>query len=145
MPPLPRPGSTAMPFAGRLAQGTDPVAAKRAEKRQQLLAAEHTIEAVAREWLSWWGPTRSARHVGYVSRRLEQDVFPGIGDRPVAEVQPTDLVALVKAIEQRGRWILPSGPIKPWARCFDMWLPVGWSRATRLPSSNPLTFWAAGR
>ncbi len=85
-----------------LAQGVDPVAAKRAEKRQQLLAAEHTFEAVAREWLAWWGPTRSARHVGYVTRRLEQDVFPGIGERPIAEVQPTDLVALVKAIEQRG-------------------------------------------
>ena len=85
-----------------LVQGIDPVEAKRQEKRHKLLAAEHPFEGVAREWLTWWGPAKSQRHVGYVTRRLEQDVFPLIGNKPISAIQAPDLVRMVKAIEKRG-------------------------------------------
>src|SRR5256885_9832315 len=44
----------------------------------------------------------SERHSGYVLRRLEADVFPRLGIRPVAEIEAPELVEMVKAIEERG-------------------------------------------
>ncbi len=85
-----------------LDKGIDPVEAKRLEKRDRLLATEHSFQKVAREWLAWWSPSKSPRHVGYVTRRLEQDVFPAIGKKPISDIQSPDLVLMVKAIEKRG-------------------------------------------
>ncbi|MDB4077771.1 tyrosine-type recombinase/integrase, partial [Porticoccaceae bacterium] len=75
---------------------------KREAKRQKLLAAEHTFEAIARDWLLWWGPSRSERHVGYVARRLENDVFPIIGKKLLPEIEAQDVVFMTKLIEKRG-------------------------------------------
>ena len=85
-----------------LGQGIDPVEEKREAKRQKLLAAEHTFEAIARDWLLWWGPSRSERHVGYVARRLENDVFPIIGKKLLPEIEAQDVVFMTKLIEKRG-------------------------------------------
>ncbi len=38
----------------------------------------------------------------YVWRRLEADVFPAIGARPIAEIESPELVAMMKKIEKRG-------------------------------------------
>ncbi|MDB9952751.1 tyrosine-type recombinase/integrase [Porticoccaceae bacterium] len=85
-----------------LGQGIDPIEEKREAKRQKLLAAEHTFEAIARDWLLWWGPSRSERHVGYVARRLENDVFPIIGKKLLPEIEAQDVVFMTKLIEKRG-------------------------------------------
>lgn len=85
-----------------LGQGIDPIEEKREAKRQKLLAAEHTFEAIARDWLLWWGPSRSERHVGYVARRLENDVFPIIGKKLLSEIEAQDVVFMTKLIEKRG-------------------------------------------
>jgi len=57
---------------------------------------------VAADWLAHWSPDKSPRHAGYVLRRLEADIFPAIGKRPIADIQAPELVAMLKAIEARG-------------------------------------------
>lgn len=47
-------------------------------------------------------PTWAESHSEKIIRRLERDVFPWIGARQVSEIQPTDLLALLKRVEQRG-------------------------------------------
>ena len=81
-----------------LAEGVDPMAIKKAEKAEK----RETFEAIAREWYEHWKVGKSERHSGYVWRRLEADVFPRVGMRPVAEVEAPELVEMVKAIEGRG-------------------------------------------
>ncbi|OQW88309.1 MAG: integrase [Rhodoferax ferrireducens] len=85
-----------------LAAGTDPMAQKKADKQAKELASENTFEAVAADWLAHWSPDKSPRHAGYVLRRLEADIFPAIGKRPIADIQAPELVAMLKAIEARG-------------------------------------------
>lgn len=85
-----------------LAAGTDPVEAKRAERATKLAATENTFEAVAREWWTAWKAARSDSHVQYVIRRLEQNVFPAIGTRPISEIEAPELVAMAKAVAARG-------------------------------------------
>lgn len=86
----------------QVANEVDPVQAQRVVKLTKKLAQENSFEAVARVWFASWAAARSSRHAEYVKRRLEADVFPAIGLRPVSEIQAPELVAMLKAIEKRG-------------------------------------------
>lgn len=80
-----------------LATGVDPVA-----DRKQVAQTKATFQQVARSWWEHWSPARSARHAEYVIRRLEADVFPALGERPIDEIQAPELVKMIKVIEGRG-------------------------------------------
>jgi len=84
------------------AQGLDPLEVRRSTEEAARVAKANSFEAVAREWYTSWSKTRSERHADYVMRRLEMDVFPAIGSRPVSAIQAPDIVRMVKAIEKRG-------------------------------------------
>lgn len=82
--------------------GANPMAARKSEKIARRLAVEDTFVAVAKKWWKSWKAARSDSHTVYVLRRLEADVFPAIGTRPIAEIEAPELVAMMKAIEKRG-------------------------------------------
>jgi integrase len=85
-----------------LAAGADPMARRTAEKIARRLAVEDSFSAVEKKWWESWKAARSESHTVYVWRRLEADVFPAIGTRPIAEIEAPELLALMKAIEKRG-------------------------------------------
>lgn len=85
-----------------LADGVDPVQAKSDAKLTQRLRLGTSFEAVARAWFEDWKGPRSPRHADYVLRRLESDVFPVLGRKPVGEVTAPQLLAMAKRIESRG-------------------------------------------
>jgi integrase len=66
------------------------------------IATENSFAAIARAWFEAWKGARNPRHADYVLRRLETDVFPEIGGRPVSDIQTLELVAMVKKIADRG-------------------------------------------
>ncbi len=78
----------------QLADGIDPSAAKRALGRD--------FETVAREWFAHWKLGRNERYAHYVIVRLEADVFPEIGVRPLSELSTSAFRDVVRKIEQRG-------------------------------------------
>ena len=86
----------------RLQAGTDPVQAKLDQRLAKRLALGNTFEAVARAWFAHWRSARSERHADYVLRRLEADVFPAIGAKPIGDVTAPQLLAMAKKIEARG-------------------------------------------
>lgn len=85
-----------------LSDGVDPGLAKADVKEGLKLRASTSFEAVARAWFEHWKGPRSPRHAEYVIRRLEADVFPVIGRKPVSEVTAPQLLAMAKRIESRG-------------------------------------------
>jgi integrase len=86
----------------KLADDIDPMVVRKAKVQAKKIAAENSFERIARAWFTGWHATKSPRHAEYVMRRLEADVFPAIGAKPIADIEPPQLVALVKAIEARG-------------------------------------------
>ena len=62
----------------------DPSAAKKASKRETKLANENTFEAVAREWIGNQRHRLAPRYLALLLARLEADIFPQIGSRPIA-------------------------------------------------------------
>ena len=87
-----------------LAAGTDPSQAKKETKRLRQLNAANTFEAVGREWLEHYREKWSTNHAGTILRRLEQDVFPEIGHRPIKDLKAADILALARKIESRGAY-----------------------------------------
>jgi integrase len=88
-----------------VAAGVDPSAERRAAKAARISAAqrEHdSFEAVAREWFEKFSPNWVPEHAETVIHRLEADVFPWIGSRPVAEITAVELLELLRRIEARG-------------------------------------------
>ncbi|MTD33451.1 tyrosine-type recombinase/integrase [Paludibacterium denitrificans] len=83
-------------------QGRDPSQHRQEEKLTAKLTAENSFEAVARLWWNDWKDGRTENHSKYVIRRLEADVFPVIGAKPITEVTAPLLLMTVKKIEARG-------------------------------------------
>ena len=61
-----------------------------------------SFEAVAREWHTKNIPNWAASHSTKIIRRLELDVFPWIGSKPVHSIRPMELLTLLKRVEDRG-------------------------------------------
>ena len=86
----------------RLADGIDPGELKKATKTQQRVRAANSFEAVAREWYAKHAPGWAASHSSKILRRLERDVFPWIGGKPIADLTGPDVLAVVRRIHSRG-------------------------------------------
>ena len=85
-----------------LAANIDPSVVKRERKRAAKVATGNTFEAIAREWHENWKDARSPYYAAQILRRLEADVFPAIGRRPIAELEPPELLDMLRKVEKRG-------------------------------------------
>ena len=85
-----------------LADGRDPSAERKAEKRSQRVAAANTLQAIAEEWHSKNVHTWSGDYADWVVRSLKANVFPWLGTRPITDIEPPDLLDVLRRIEIRG-------------------------------------------
>jgi integrase len=113
-----------------LATGTDPMAERKADKA----AAENSFQSVASLWLTHWQDGKSPRHVDYVKRRMDADILPCLGARPVAAIEAPELVAMTKAIEERGARDIAKRALETTGQVFRFAIAHGY--ATRNPASE---------
>jgi integrase len=85
-----------------LANGQDPSEAKKAAKKAAAIKEASSFELIAREWFSKNKPVWSPGHALTVICRLEKDVFPAIGNKPVSEITASDVRTMLLKIEARG-------------------------------------------
>ncbi|CAG9931540.1 tyrosine-type recombinase/integrase [Candidatus Nitrotoga arctica] len=85
-----------------LANDIDPGIVKQAQKATKLELAENSFEVIAREWFVRHTPNWKENHSSKIIARLEKDVFPWIGARPIAEIAAPALLATMRRIEARG-------------------------------------------
>ncbi|TKC92210.1 DUF4102 domain-containing protein [Trinickia terrae] len=85
-----------------VAAGVDPGEVRRAEKRVARLNAENSFEAIAREWYAKHEPGWSQGHAMRNLARLQADVFPWIGGRPIADLTPPEVLDVLRRVEKRG-------------------------------------------
>jgi hypothetical protein len=85
-----------------LASGKDPMAERKAERSAEQVSSATSFSAISARWIEHWGDGKSPRHVDSVRRRMDADILPRLGQRNIAEIEAPELVAMVKAIEERG-------------------------------------------
>ena len=83
--------------------GTDPVKAKRQAKAAAIANAENTFKIVALEWHNKNIDRWSDNYAKKVLKGLELNVFPFIGNRPIADITPPELLNdVLRKPEKRG-------------------------------------------
>src|SRR5260370_17111138 len=117
-----------------LAANVDPSVAKRERIRAAKVATGNTFETVAREWHDNWKDARTPYYAEQILRRLEADVFPAIGRRPVAELEPPELLDMLRKVEKRGANEMARRLKQLVGQIFRF--PIVTSRANRNPSTN---------
>ena len=85
-----------------LANGVDPGAVKKAQKETRGALAANTFEVIAREWHAKFAPEWSESHARLTLARLELNVFPWMGGRPITEINALEVLTVLQRIEARG-------------------------------------------
>jgi len=85
----------------QLAHNIDPGAIRKAQKQAKTESTE-TFEVIAREWHGRFTQTWTAGHADTIMSRLERDIFPWIGKRPIVEIKATDVLSVLRRVESRG-------------------------------------------
>lgn len=87
-----------------LDDGIDPSAEKRRHTISNKVRSnnEDLFESVGREWYDKQSTTWVDKHAKDVLRRLELNIFPHLGRRPIDEIDGPELLAVIGKIEKRG-------------------------------------------
>jgi integrase len=86
----------------QVAAGIDPGEHRKAQKAARTGQAANSFEIVAREWFAKFSPNWVASHSDKIIRRLERDIFPWVGMKPIADVSAPDLLTCLRRVEGRG-------------------------------------------
>ena len=84
-----------------LAAGVDPGEQRKAAKTAGDERSANSFEVVAREWHATQSATWVELHASRIMLRMENDVFPWLGRRPIADVTAKELLATVNRIVDR--------------------------------------------
>lgn len=114
-------------------------AAKRAllqEKEKDKFDAATNFENVAREWFQKYSASNdwAESHSSKVMGRLENDIFPWLGSRQIGEIEPLELLNVIRRIEARGALETAHRALGECGRVFRYAVASGY--ASRDPASD---------
>ncbi|HCE8950197.1 tyrosine-type recombinase/integrase [Morganella morganii] len=117
-----------------LNSGGDPGEIKKAEKATQRLNTENTFEALAHEWYFSRVNRWSLNYKNEIIRTFKNDVFPYIGSLVISDINPLDLLDVLKKIEKRGAL---EKARKVRQRCSEVFIyAINTGRAVYNPAAN---------
>ena len=118
----------------QIANGVDPGEHRKAQKLARNEQAENSFEVVAREWFAKYATTWAASHSDRTMRRLERDVFPWIGSRPICDIHAPEILTVLRRIEARGAGETAHRALSNCGQVFRYAVATG--RADRDPSGD---------
>jgi len=78
------------------------MAAKKAQKAAGMERAANSFEVIAREWFDRWKADKAAGTVAWSFSILEKFILPYIGKISIAEISATEVLLVMRRIEERG-------------------------------------------
>lgn len=105
-------------------EGHNPIEVRKVEKLKAGLPEGTTFKAVALEWYTKQAPQWSPSHASRSLRQLERDLFPWIGERPIAGIHAMELLAVLQKVEDRGALETADRGLMLARQIWDYWLPA---------------------
>jgi len=84
------------------ANGVDLAAHRRAAKKAKVDAATNSLQVIADEWFAIRSPVLAPKYAIKIIELLRRDIYPWLGSRPINDVSPPDMLAVLRRIEERG-------------------------------------------
>jgi len=85
-----------------LLAGKHPTREKKAQNLRRTAEGENTFERIARNWLELRQSGLNEKYRTQCLARMEQHIFPMIGDLPITEITIPDVVRVIEKIGKRG-------------------------------------------
>jgi integrase len=85
-----------------LADGVDPSENRKVQAAAKVALAENSFEVIGREWFAKMKPEWADSHADKIMARLERDIFPWLGKRPIVEIAAVEVLTTLKRISDRG-------------------------------------------
>ncbi|EBS4565301.1 integrase [Salmonella enterica subsp. enterica serovar Tanger] len=82
--------------------GINPSDVRKREKQDRQAEIDNTFEVIAREWYGKRLDRWSASYADEMIKTFENDVFPYIGNRPITEIKPMELLGVLSLLDERG-------------------------------------------
>lgn len=117
-----------------LAVDIDPGENRKAIKATKTDQAANSFEVVGREWFAKNSPGWAKGHAEKIIRRLERDIFPWLGNRPIMEITAPELLQSLHRIEARGVLETAHRALQNCGQVFRYAVQTG--RAQRDPSAD---------
>lgn len=117
-----------------LADGIDPGENRKAQKLARVERAANSFEVIAREWHGKFSPGWAATHSSKIIRRLETEIFPWLGGRPISDITAPELLTCIRRIEARGILETAHRTLQHCGQVFRYAIQTG--RAERDPSAD---------
>jgi integrase len=117
-----------------LADGKDPADVKREAKRIDKLKALNTFEAIAREWHKERKHGWTPKHAEQIMTRMEANLFPKLGNRPITQITAADLLDVARIIEARGAHDIAHRAVQTAGQVFTYGIVIG--KAERNPAAD---------
>lgn len=85
-----------------LSNNIDPSEHKKAMKHAHEERSANSFEIIAREWFVKFKSSWVDSHAIKIIQRLERDIFPWIGEKPISEISAPLLLSTLRRVEERG-------------------------------------------
>lgn len=114
-----------------LAIGIDPSQHRKATKAARVELSANSFEVICREWLENKRSNVEEAQYKKALARLEKDVFPWMGSRPIAEITAPEVLTTLRRIDARGARYTAHKVKSEISQCFRYAIATG--RAERDP------------
>ncbi len=118
----------------KLADKIDPAINRKAVKAAWVDSQANSFDVVAREWIDKQSAVWSPSNTNKIKRHLELNIFPWLGQRPIADITPPELLANLRRMEVRGAVGAAHRVLQTCGQIFRYAVATG--RATRDPASD---------
>lgn len=85
-----------------MAAGVDPAENRKAQKAARVEEVSNSFEVLCREWLIQRSDTVEPAQTAKTLARMEKDVFPWLGRRPIADITAPEILSVLRRIDERG-------------------------------------------
>jgi len=116
-----------------IADNKDPSLLKKIEKNKLLAEYDNTFEKIAREWHTKQESYITVKYWKEKLHRLNQDIFPKIGNVPIDQITSPILLKVIQDIENRGASEMAKRALQVCSNIFDYGI------ATSRCNNNPST------
>jgi len=118
----------------KLANRVDPAINRKAVKAAWLNGLANSFEVVAREWIDKQSAVWSPANTEKIKRRFEINIFPWLGERPVADILAPELLTHLRRMEARGAAGIAHRVLQTCSQVFRYAIATG--RAMRDPAAD---------
>ena len=83
---------------------------------------------VERQWYEKWSSDKDPTHAAAVAARVERDILPPLGHRPIAEIEAPEIASVALAIQERGALDVAHRSLNTMGQIFRFGISRGYCR-----------------